>query len=455
MEHPYLLDPRVRPDKHANGRRPAAASPVEELQQLQVNYYRRMEASVEDLRQFFHEEADQIVSIQWSVNVMDLLMTQRALAAELEGWRVVREARYYYRFPELVERYAVEVAPGRYDFMMREGRQFWEGPGGAKLAIDVEVDDEDKRTEVSTITFNIPKGEHAWLHQLLPRLKEWRDRNHFLRGQAFTAKGDYLNISESVGWDDVILPESLRAAIQSNCIGLLAHRQLYQVNGIPLRRGIILHGPPGTGKTMIGKALARHCGVTFILTTPGMLEETQDVRRVFQWARRFAPTILFFEDFDLIAGSRHAHSKGEILGEFLSGLDGVDSSEGIITIATTNDLKVIEPALKDRPNRIDCVLEVPPMGRPERERFLRRWRERHHGGFSPEHWAGRTRGFTGAQMNELCRLAVFDAIEERIAAGETNPELVALTDDNFRRALEKFPRRARARIGFTAKEDED
>lgn len=439
--------------------RTAAPSPErsieDQLRELQIGFYQRHEAAVEDLLRYFNEEADQIVSVTWDVSVIDLLMTQRALAALLADWRVVRETRYSYRCRQLAERYAVEVAPKQFDFLLRQGRQFWAGPGGQRLAIDLYVDEDTRNKEESQITFNIPRGRYAWLTELLPRLEEWRDRHHFLRGQAFNAKGEFFETTEQVAWEDVILPDELRAAIQRNCIGLLAHGKLYKANGIPLKRGIILHGPPGTGKTMIGKALARRCGVTFILVTPGMLDEAEDVRRVFAWARRLAPTILFFEDFDLIAGNRQSGGNQEILGEFLSGLDGVDACEGIITIATTNVLKAIEPALKDRPNRIDCVLEVPAMRRPERETFLRRWLERYQGNFRPEQWATRTHGFTGAQMNEFCRQAVFDAIERCIAEGRTAPEVVALTDDNFRHALEKFPRRAKSKIGFNAKEDEE
>lgn len=458
MNTAFSLNARPHPLRNiipVNGRPRPEPDLDQVLRELQINHYRRQEAAVEDLRHFFQEESGQVVSITWKVNVMDLLMTQRAVADALADWRIVREARYCWRSVEVVERYAVEVAPKKYDFMLREGRQFWEGPAGRRLAIDVCVDDDEKESEESEITFNIPRADHDWLCQLLPRLKEWRDRHHFLRGQSFSAKGNYLDLGDATEWEDVILPDALRDAIQRNCIGLLAHGALYKINGIPLKRGIILHGPPGTGKTMIGRALARRCGVTFILITPGMLEEAADVRRVFTWARRFAPTILFFEDFDLIAGNRHGSQPGDILGEFLSGLDGVDSSEGIITIATTNDLKAIEPALKDRPNRIDCVLEVPPLGRPERADFLERWRRRHPGSFTPERWAIQTQGFTGAQLNELCRLAVFDAIEERINQGRTAPEQVALSDDNFHRALEKFPRRAKSRIGFNPREDEE
>lgn len=215
---------------------------------------------------------------------------------------------------------------------------------------------------------------------------------------------------------------------------------------------------------MIGRALAQRCGVTFILCTPGMLEKPEDVTRLFGWGRRFAPSILFFEDFDLVAGSRHGGgSDREILGEFLTGLDGLDSAEGVITIATTNDLKAIEPALKDRPNRFDCVVEIPPMGEGERALFLSGWQERHR----RREWAAavvppgepgepldiprlarQTAGFTGAQMQELCRLAVFEAVEESIGRGRVEAARLPLTDAHFVDAMKRLGVKRRRTVGF-------
>ncbi len=427
---------------------------VGRLLELEIDRHLRMKAEEIDLREFFGPaEAETLISMSWSVNIMDLLMAQRALTALLKGWGIERERRYRPEGPQPVERLAVEVAPGRFDFLLRHGCQFWRGPDGGRMVIDIWVD-EERKCEDCDLIFSIPRRRYEWLRKLLPRLRRWMDGHHFLRRQSFDATGHFLR-PEPVDWNDVVLPPALEGAIRRNCIDLLGHRRLYIANGVPLRRGIVLHGPPGTGKTLIGRALARHCGVTFILSTPGMLEEGKDVRRVFEWGRRFAPTILFFEDFDLVARDRYDGGRGEIVGEFLSCLDGIDSKGGIITIATTNNLKAIEPALRDRPNRFDCVLEVPPMRLGERERFLKRWRVRHGGDFDAHQWARRTRRFTGAQMNELCRLAVFEAIEDRVAAGGRRPERLPLGDTHFARAIERFPRKANAPIGFVVGRDDE
>lgn len=419
-----------------------------ELPEMMRRQCERIEAPAEDLRDFFGEESDMLVTFTLEVNVSDFLMAQRALTGLLEGWRVVGERRYDRMYPALVERCAVEVAPKTFDFAIRQGRQFWHGPGNEKLAIDLDID-EDRKNPWSEMTFLVPRSRHEWLRNLLPQIRDYIDAHHFMRGQAITAAGKFVEFDAPVSWNDVFLPPSVREAIERNCIELLKFAPLYKANGIPLKRGIILHGKPGTGKTLIGRALAQHCGVTFILATPGMLEDSNDVRRVFTWARRFSPSIVFFEDFDLVASGRHSGgSSREMLGEFLACLDGLDASNGIITIATTNDIEAIEPALKNRPSRFDCILEIPSMGRDERRGFIDSWKTRHGGEIDAERWADKTQGYTGAQLQELCRLAVFEAVAERIDEKRPDAERLPLDDRHFQKALGNIKIKDKKSIGF-------
>ena len=426
----------------------------DQLAGLQMRDLHRGFESIEDLRQFFGADSEDLLTSHREVNKMDLLMVQRALAALLPGWRCVRERRYVHRGQDqLAEQMAVEVAPGRYDFMLRCGRQFWEGPGtDDRLTTDVYVDDDPAYTD-STIRFSMPRRKHGGFARLLADIDKWVDEHHYLRGQAIDARGRFLRTDEAPDWEDVTLPAGTRAALQANVLDLLKHRALYMANGIPLRRGVILHGPPGTGKTLIGRVLARRTGATFILVTPGMINDAEDISRVFGWARRWAPTILFFEDFDMVAGSRYGGGDSEELGEFLSCLDGVDSHEGVISIATTNDLEALEGAVRDRPNRFDCVLQVPPFDREHARLYLERWVASRAATIDLDRWSRRADGFTGAQLQELCRLAVIAAIEAHL--GTSRPEVVALTilDAHFETAIGKMPVKSNRKAGFRVAED--
>lgn len=430
------------------------------LQNLTIRHYERQEAAVADELQFFGEETDQTITRTIRISLSDLLMTQRAIKAMLPQWKIVREACYNDRKSVNTRRLAVEVAPDQFDFVLEWGRQFWCGPGGERMIIDVFAD-KDRECDDSEITFSLPAHRHDWLKRLLPKLREWSDSNHFYRNQAITAQGEFVKFESDAVLDDVILHPDIRLALRRNCIDLLSYAELYKANKISLRRGIVLHGPPGTGKTSIGRALAQQCNATFILCTPGMLVEPKDVRRVFKWARRFAPAILFFEDIDMVAGNRYDGGRGGVLGEFLSGLDGLDSSGGVITIATTNDLRSIESALKDRPNRFDCILEIGALKKEQRLEYLERWSLRNIAGtalsgheFNAEKVAQKTGGFTGAQMQEICRMAVFVAVEERVQKNDTTAEMISLTDVHFEEASRRMGKKTRRTVGFV-KNDED
>jgi len=444
-----VRQPETAPPRES--RKPSAA---ERRDRLQARQLERVESYVDDLRVFLGDGVERLVSRSLKFNEADYLVAQRALAALLPGWKLEREAAYNcYRpgSPMMVVRKAVKVGPKSHDYAISEGRQFWAGPDGERLIAEYEFT-EGRKEAWCEMTCFVQRERHEWLEGLLDRLEPWMDAHHHMRGQPLNALGDFIECKELTRWEDVFIPSKTREMIERNCIGLLKQAALFRANHVPLRRGIILHGPPGTGKTLIGQALAQHCGVTFILAMSGMLEDGEDVRRVFQWGRRFAPSILFFEDFDMVARNRYSGNRTELVGEFLACLDGIDSAEGVITIATTNDLEAIEPALRDRPNRFDCILSIPPMARPERLALLSRVRERHCGAFDVEKIADQTEGYTGAQLQEVCRLAVFEAIHERIESGDgSESQLLPLMDEHFNRGFARQPKKPKRVVGFQSR----
>ena len=172
-----------------------------------------------------------------------------------------------------------------------------------------------------------------------------------------------------VTWDDVALDPAVRAALEENTFGILRRRKLFQVNGIPQKRGVLLYGPPGTGKTMIGKALADSHAGTFLWATAADVKSSEAVRTIFGLARKLRPTIVFLEDLDMFASERGGCTD-VTLGELLTQMDGLESNDGVIVVATTNDLAAIEPALAERPSRFDVVLEVGLPAHAARRRIL-------------------------------------------------------------------------------------
>lgn len=148
--------------------------------------------------------------------------------------------------------------------------------------------------------------------------------------------------------------------------------EAFRLNGVPLKRGIILHGAPGTGKTLLGKVLASLKLATFVYVTAADMSGLEGVRSIFDLARRLAPTILFFEDIDLFTDDRSSYCSKAMLGEILAQLDGFETNDGLIFIATTNDLAAIDPAIRERPSRFDVVIHIELPSRFARREILAR-----------------------------------------------------------------------------------
>ena len=135
---------------------------------------------------------------------------------------------------------------------------------------------------------------------------------------------------------------------------------------------MLVHGRPGCGKTLLGKVLCSQVDATFIAAKPGDLGCTDDIVHTFVMARELAPAVLFLEDIDLFGGHRGRHQLSDmLLGELMNQLDGIEENDGLLVVATTNDLGAVEPALKERPSRFDVVVGVPEVSTEVRRRYLR------------------------------------------------------------------------------------
>jgi transitional endoplasmic reticulum ATPase len=171
-----------------------------------------------------------------------------------------------------------------------------------------------------------------------------------------------------VGWDDVGGLVEVRQLLTEAVEWPLRHAALFERAGIRAPKGILLHGAPGTGKTLLAKALAKESEVNFIsVKGPELLskwvgESERGVREIFRKALQAAPCIIFFDEIDAVApqrgGAGDSSVSDRVVSQLLAELDGIEEMKGVVVLAATNRLDRIDSALQ-RPGRLEVLVEMP------------------------------------------------------------------------------------------------
>ena len=276
-------------------------------------------------------------------------------------------------------------------------------------------------------------------------------KNHCLRGQTAFASGKPIIRSRRYTWDDVVLPDQVRATLRTHIETFLTHVVQLRAAGMKGRRGLILSGPPGTGKTLVGKVLADTLGVTFLWVLPRHLGSPRNIAEILNAARFLSPVVILFEDLDLFGADRDT-SESSVLGELMNQLDGVNENEGIVTIATTNRLEVVEHALRNRPGRFDRVIELGLPDMKARQKLLQRLLA---GAAESEltHLVAATDGYSPAQLEEVVNTMHLLAAESDDNVNGAG--LVKITPGLMDRTIGEIGDQRKHAIGFGAKEYEE
>jgi cell division protease FtsH len=292
------------------------------------------------------------------------------------------------------------------------------------------------------------RSQETLLRGLIEEIKSWIKDHHYLKGKKVKPDGSLLKMGRQYTFNDIVLSQEIMTEIEENVLDFFQSRETYIQNGMPRKRGLILFGDPGTGKTLLGKILCSQIDCTFIWVSPSNLTLPIEVSHLFEMARELSPTIIYMEDLDFYASNRNAYWGANIciLGEILNQMDGFEENGDVVVIATTNDIKSIEPALKDRPSRFDRVLELKPPDLLGRKELLRKLLP---SGDSvneiTEEIAQQANGFSGAQLNELVILAK----KEALRYGDKDEKGIAhLKMAHFEAAITKMKKKKEFFIGF-------
>jgi AAA+ superfamily predicted ATPase len=367
---------------------------------------------------------------------------ERAISAILKDWKIVNIRRFNFDEKESVPLYLqVEVENGiRYYRNLIDGR---------KLIIRFYVEETPEQIKYLVRVFcAVKRSEDTFLKDFIQEIRKWIGENHHLKGEKVKPNGSLLKIGKKYTFEDIVLKQEIMAEIEDNILDFFKNRETYIQNGLPRKRGIILYGEPGTGKTLLGKILCSEIDCTFIWVTPSKLSLPIEVAHLFEMARELSPTIMFMEDLDFYAPNRSEYGGGNvrILGEILNQMDGFEENGDVVVIATTNDIESIEPALKDRPSRFDRVLELKPPDLNGRIRLLKRLLIGHDGMDEiSENVAQKTDSYNGAQINELVILAKKEALK----CGDFDDQKIAqLKIDHFDTALNRMKKKKEFIVGF-------
>ena len=402
-----------------------------------------------DVRDFLGVDFDKLVSREKWIPTYDLPQVFRALNACFPGWQFSGErgdiSQYRLKCPSWRR---FETRPGEYEEHLTEGLRFYRLPDNQRRVVLVEPEASDESLQGYIIGIIARSGDRAAVAAESDKLWRWVESNHYLQGQSLRPGGTLLPRQRGLSWEDVALPPNIRETIQRNTVELLKLRQVYQDNGIPLTRGILLHGPPGSGKTLIGKVLANDPAATLIYATAADAEHLSELRHLFRLARRLRPAIVFLEDLDLFAFDRTSSGMAGSMGELLAQLDGFEKNDGLICVATTNDLEAIEPALKDRPSRFDVVLEIGLPNDSSRRRILElNLRETILEPQLLHDIATETKGLSGAQIREVAYLIVQGAITRGALNGQGR---VQPTRSDAEAAVAQILKGKKSGLGFQA-----
>jgi len=229
----------------------------------------------------------------------------------------------------------------------------------------------------------------------------------------------------------------------------LKHKEAFLRLGVKPPKGVLMYGAPGTGKTLLAKAVARESEANFILVKgPELLskwvgESEKAVRKIFEKARQTSPTIIFFDEIDSIAPRRNdgGHDSGvteRVVNQLLTEMDGLQELNDVVIIAATNRPDIIDTALM-RPGRFDRIILVPVPDKKTRKQVF----SVHTKGMplakdvDMTELVEKTEGYVGADIESVCREAAILALREDIKSATISMKYFKLALDKVKPSVDK------------------
>jgi hypothetical protein len=320
---------------------------------------------------------------------------------------------------------------------------------GARLAIVLQPVSRGPNPEV---VIQITGAEQDRIQAILAEIQTLANERSVFRGQviglgadvfgpgpkeAFGGRQVPMTFLErpSVGRDQVVLPDEVLDNIERQVLGVGRYSGRLLASGQHLKRGILLHGAPGTGKShTIAYLLGQMPEATVVIISGRALARIKEVCSV---ARSLQPAIIVVEDVDLIAEQRDPRpGEHPLLFQLLNEMDGLNSEADVVFLLTTNRADLLEPALAARPGRVDLAAELPLPDADARRQLIGLYQGQLVLDLDrPETVIERTEGVTAAFLKELLRKAALLSCE---ADGDAADGPIRVTDAHLNAALDEL-----------------
>ncbi|HDQ60006.1 MAG TPA: AAA family ATPase [Candidatus Woesearchaeota archaeon] len=291
-----------------------------------------------------------------------------------------------------------------------------------------------KEAAMNVLRRNIPdikwkEGEplpKEFLDKLEVNMEDFRDA---LRNVRPSLMREVLIETPKVGWNDVGGLTEVKDRLKEAVEWPLKYTENFRNLGIDPPKGILMLGPPGCGKTLLAKAVAKESEANFIsvkgpeIFSKWVGESEKAIREIFRRARQASPTIIFFDEIDSLVPRRGTGDGSKVsekvIAQLLTEMDGLEDLSEVSIIAATNRPDIIDPALM-RPGRFDRLILVPPpdeearlsvLGVHTKDMPLAK-------DVSLEKIAKETDGYSGADLASICREAGMNALREKLTSKE-------------------------------------
>jgi transitional endoplasmic reticulum ATPase len=254
-----------------------------------------------------------------------------------------------------------------------------------------------------------------------------------------TAMREVFIETPNVSWDEVGGLEGVKQSLIEAVEWPLKNPEMFTRLGITPPKGILLHGPPGCGKTLLARAVASESEANFIsvrgpeIFSKWVGESEKAIREIFRKARMAAPSIIFFDEFDALVPSRGMGSDSRVtervISQLLTEIDGLLSLQNVLVIAATNRPDIIDPAVL-RPGRFDRRVYVPPPDEGARLKILEIKTKGMplDGGVNLRDLSRRMAGYSGADIDSVAREAAIYSLRR-------DPEATKVTLKDFETAM--------------------